>query len=71
MRRYRLAVAIITVFVVIVASLSAAMWTFRPTRVGLTTAFIMPDLFVDLPVSPLKLTGGLSGGITFTATAGG
>jgi dipeptidyl aminopeptidase/acylaminoacyl peptidase len=57
MRRYRLAVAIITVFVVIVASLSAAMWTFRPTHAGLTTAFIMPDLFVDLPVSPLKLTG--------------
>jgi acetyl esterase/lipase len=57
MRRYRLAVAIITVFVVIVAGLSAAMWTFRPTRAGLTTAFIMPDLFVDLPVSPLKLTG--------------
>jgi acetyl esterase/lipase len=57
MRRYRLAVAIITVFVVIVASLSAAMWTFQPTRAGLTTAFIMPDLFMDLPVSPLKLTG--------------
>ena len=57
MRRYRLAVAIITVFVVIVASLFAAMWTFRPTRAALTTAFIMPDLFVDLPISPLKLTG--------------
>lgn len=57
MRRYRLAVAIITVFVVIVAGLSATMWTFRPSRVALTTAFIMPDLFVDLPISPLKLTG--------------
>jgi acetyl esterase/lipase len=69
MRRYRLAVAIITVFVVIVASLSAAMWTFRPTRAALTTAFIMPDLFVDLPTSPLKLTGEkpVKEELTFTA----
>jgi acetyl esterase/lipase len=57
MRRYRLAVAIITVFVVIVASLFAAMWAFSTTRAGLTTALILPDLFVDLPLSPLKLAG--------------
>jgi dienelactone hydrolase len=57
MRRYRLAVAIITVFVVLVASLFAAMWAFSTTRAGLTTALILPDLFVDLPVSPLKLAG--------------
>jgi len=57
MRRYRLAVTIVTVFVVIVVGLFAAMWAVRPTRVGLTTAFMLPDLFVDLPVSPLKLVG--------------
>lgn len=57
MRRYRLAVVIVTVFVVLVVGLFAAMWTFRPTRAGLTTAFMLPDLFVDLPVSPLKLAG--------------
>ena len=57
MRRYRLALAIVTVFVVLVVGLLAAMWAIRPTRAGLTTAFMLPDLFVDLPVSPLKLTG--------------
>jgi acetyl esterase/lipase len=57
MRRYRLAVAIITVFVVLAASLFAAMWAFSTTRAGLTTALILPDLFVDLPLSPLKLAG--------------
>ena len=57
MRRYRLAVAIITAFVVLVLGLSAALWAIHPTRASLTTAFILPDLFVDLPVSPLKLVG--------------
>jgi hypothetical protein len=57
MRRYRLAAAIITAFVVLVVGLSAAMWAFGPTLAGLTTAFILPDLFVDLPISPLKLAG--------------
>ena len=57
MRRYRLAAAIITAFVVLVVGLSAVMWAIRPARAGLTTAFILPDLFVDLPVSPLKLAG--------------
>jgi acetyl esterase/lipase len=33
------------------------MWANRNTRAGLTTAFMLPDLFVDLPVSPLKLAG--------------
>src|SRR3989304_1596252 len=57
MRRYRLAAAIITVFVALVVGLSAAMWAFSTTRAGLTTALILPDLFVDLPISPLKLAG--------------
>lgn len=57
MRRYRLAVAIVAVFVVLVVGLLAGMWTSRYTRAGLTTAFMLPDLFVDLPVSPLKLAG--------------
>lgn len=55
MRRYRLAFAIIGVFLVLFGSLTAGLWTNRYSRVALTTAFMMPDLFVDLPVSPLKL----------------
>jgi acetyl esterase/lipase len=57
MHRYRLAAVIITVFVVSVLGLFAAMWAFSATRAGLTTALILPDLFVDLPLSPLKLAG--------------
>ena len=57
MRRYRLAVAIVTAFGVIVLGVFGTMWAFHPTRAALTTAFIIPDLFVDLPVSPLKLLG--------------
>lgn len=57
MRRYRLAIAIVAAFLVVVIGLSAAIWTYRPTRVGLTTAFMLPDLFVNLPASPLKLVG--------------
>jgi acetyl esterase/lipase len=57
MRRYRLAAVIITVFVVSVLGLFTAMWAFSATRAGLTTALILPDLFVDLPLSPLKLAG--------------
>jgi acetyl esterase/lipase len=48
------------------------MWAFRPTRAGLTTAFMLPDLFVDLPVSPLKLAGArpLKEEVTFPASGG-
>ena len=72
MRRYRLAAAIIAAFVVIVVGLSAAMWIIRPTHAGLTTAFILSDLFVDLPVSPLKLVGAspVKEEITFPANGG-
>jgi acetyl esterase/lipase len=53
LRRYWLAFAIVAAFLL----LWAALWGVRETRVGLTTAFIAPDLFLDLPVSPLKLLG--------------
>jgi acetyl esterase/lipase len=55
MRRYRLAFAIIGVFLVLYGGLVAGLWANRYTRVALTTAFMMPDLFVDFPVTPLKL----------------
>ena len=57
MRRYRLAVVIVAVFLVVVIGLLAGMWANRSARASLTTAFMLPDLFVDLPVSPLKLAG--------------
>jgi len=41
---------------VVFVALLAGLWANRYTRVALTTASMMPDLFVDLPVSPLKLT---------------
>jgi len=56
MRRYRRAFLIIGVFLVLLVALVAGLWANRYTRVALTTASIMPDLFVDVPVSPLKLT---------------
>jgi acetyl esterase/lipase len=56
MRRYRRAFLIIGVFLVLLVALVAGLWANRYTRVALTTASIMPDLFVDMPVSPLKLT---------------
>jgi dienelactone hydrolase len=56
MRRYRRAFLIISVFLVVSVALLAGLWANRYTRVALTTASMMPDLFVDLPVSPLKLT---------------
>jgi acetyl esterase/lipase len=56
MRRYRRAFLIIGVFLVLFVALVAGLWANRYTRVALTTASIMPDLFVDMPVSPLKLT---------------
>jgi acetyl esterase/lipase len=56
MRRYRRAFLIIGVFLVLFVALVAGLWANRYTRVALTTASIMPDLFVDVPVSPLKLT---------------
>ena len=52
MRRYRLAAAIITVFVVLVVGLSAAMWAFRPTRAG-------PDDRLH-PARPLRRPAGLA-----------
>jgi acetyl esterase/lipase len=56
MRRYRRAFLIIGVFLVLFVALFAGLWANRYTRVALTTASMMPDLFVDLPVTPLKLT---------------
>jgi acetyl esterase/lipase len=56
MRRYRRAFLIIGVFLVLFVALLAGLWANRYTRVALTTASMMPDLFVDLPVTPLKLT---------------
>jgi dienelactone hydrolase len=56
MGRYQRAFLIIGVFLVLSVALLAGLWANRYTRVALTTASMMPDLFVDLPVSPLKLT---------------
>jgi len=56
MRRYQRAFLIIGIFLVLSVALLAGLWANRYTRVALTTAFMMPDLFVDLPASPLKLT---------------
>ncbi|GAG24584.1 unnamed protein product, partial [marine sediment metagenome] len=56
MRRYQRAFLIIGIFLVLSVALLAGLWANRYTRVALTTASVMPDLFVDLPVSPLKLT---------------
>jgi acetyl esterase/lipase len=56
MRRYRRAFLIIGIFLVVVVALLGGLWANRYTRVALTTASMMPDMFVDLPVSPLKLT---------------
>ena len=46
----------IGIFLVLLVALFAGLWANRYTRVALTTASMMPDLFVDLPVTPLKLT---------------
>ena len=56
MERYRRALLIIGVFLVLCGALFAGLWANRYTRVALTTASLMPDLFVDVPVTPLKLT---------------
>ena len=56
MRRYRRAFLIIGIFLVVLVALFAGLWANRYTRVALTTAFMMPDLFVDVPVTPLRLT---------------
>ena len=40
----------------VLVALFAGLWANRYTRVALTTAFMMPDLFVDVPVTPLRLT---------------
>jgi dienelactone hydrolase len=56
MGRYQRAFLIIGIFLVLSVALLAGLWANRYTRVALTTASMMPDLFVDLPVSPLKLT---------------
>ncbi|HEU4758396.1 MAG TPA: prolyl oligopeptidase family serine peptidase [Dehalococcoidia bacterium] len=53
LRRYWLAFAIVAAFIL----LWAALWSVRITRVGIITAFVTPDLFLDAPVSPLKLVG--------------
>ena len=56
MGRYQRAFLIIGIFLVLLVALLAGLWANRYTRVALTTASMMPDLFVDLPVTPLKLT---------------
>jgi acetyl esterase/lipase len=53
LRRYWLAFAIVAAFAVLWGSL----WSIRETRVGLTAAFMTTDLFLDVPVTPLKLVG--------------
>lgn len=53
LHRYWLAFAIVVSFF----ALWAALWSFHPTRVGITTTLIAPDLFFDPPVSPLRLIG--------------
>src|SRR3972149_11535690 len=53
LRRYWLTFAIVAAF----AIMWAALWSVRVTRVGIITAFVVPDLFLDAPVSPLKLVG--------------
>lgn len=50
-RRYWLAFAIAILFV----ALWAGLWANRYSRMGLTTVLLLPDLFVDSPLSPLKL----------------
>ncbi|MBI2912359.1 MAG: prolyl oligopeptidase family serine peptidase [Chloroflexi bacterium] len=52
-RRYWLAFTIVAAFIL----MWGLLWSVRETRVGLTTAFLAPDLFLDAPVSPLKLLG--------------
>lgn len=51
-QRYRLAFLIVFLFL----AMWAVLWSIRPTRVGITTALIVPDLF-GLPVSVLKVVG--------------
>jgi len=53
LRRYWLVFAIVAAFIL----MWGALWSVRPTRIGLTTAFLAPDLFLDPAVSPLKLLG--------------
>lgn len=53
LRRYWLALAIVAVFL----GIWAGLWSLHPTRVAITTALMAPDLFMDLPVSPLRLIG--------------
>ncbi len=51
LRRYWLVVAI----VVTVSVFWLCLWTLKPTRVALITAIILPELFIDAPITPLKL----------------
>ncbi len=53
LRRYWLAFAIVAGFVLP----WPVLWGVHTTRVGIITAFVAPDLFLDAPVSPLKLVG--------------
>lgn len=53
LRRYWLAFALVILFV----AMWAGLWANRYSRIGLTTILLLPDLFVDSPVSVLKLVG--------------
>lgn len=53
LRRYWLALAIPAAFF----AMWGLLWAVHPTRVGIVTALMAPDLFVDLPASPLRLVG--------------
>ncbi len=53
LRRYWLATVIVTWFLLILG----VVWSIRDTRVGVMTVFMSVDLFLDPPVSPLKLLG--------------
>jgi|GEM_PF-512262 len=52
-RRYWLAFAIIILFI----AMWAGLWANRYSRIGLTTIFLMPDLFADSPASLFKVVG--------------
>lgn len=50
-RRYWLAFAIVAAVFVFWALL----WSFKPTNVAIKTSLIVPELFIDAPITPLKL----------------
>ena len=53
LRRYWLAIAIVLLFI----ALWGGLWANRYSRIALTTAFMVPDLFFDSPLSVMKIVG--------------